>query len=49
LTLPFQPLLPLAELILLRGERGEMVFLGRGPGLVQARDHIRVLQESLNL
>jgi len=45
LTLPLQPLLPLAEMVLLCGERGEIVFLSLGPGLMQARDHLRVLQE----
>jgi len=43
LTLPFQPLLPLAELVLLRGQRGEIVLFGLGPGLMQARDHLWVL------
>jgi hypothetical protein len=45
LTLPLQPLLPLTELVLLRGERGEIVFFGLGPGLMQAWDHLRMLQE----
>jgi hypothetical protein len=35
LTLPLQPLLPLAELVLLRGQRGKIVLFGLGPGLMQ--------------
>jgi hypothetical protein len=43
LTLSLQPLLPLAELVLLRGQRGKIVLFGLGPGLMQAWDHFRVL------
>jgi hypothetical protein len=43
LALPLQSLLPLAEMVLLRGQRGEIVLFSLGPGLMQAWDHLRVL------
>ena len=45
LVLPFEPLLLLQQLLLLRFQPGEVLLLGCRPGLMHVRDHAWRLQQ----